>query len=139
MLDAAFATAHLENFAFIIDEVQLFIDETKDGKNPPPLDMLQSNVLEEIEQVWQTDVLQWIHDHHKDFEDYLHSLLGTLIAAITIDPWKDLKAELIQWHKTGVFSRALIATRNSIALRDLLGTERYDLNYWIKTAATPEV
>ena len=139
MLDAAFATARLENFAFIIDEVQLFIDETKDGNNPPPLDMLQSNVLDEIEQVWQTDVLQWIHDHHKDFEDYLHSLLGTLIAAITIDPWKDLKAELIQWHKTGVFSRALIATRNSIALRDLLGTERYDLNYWIKTAAPPEV
>jgi hypothetical protein len=139
MFEAAFATASWENFAFIVDEVTLFIDESETGHNPPSLAALESHVLNQVDQIWRTDVLQWIHDHHNEFKEYLHLLLATLTAALTIDPWEDLKAELKEWHNAGVFNRALIATRNSIALRDLLGTERYDINYWIKAASPSEI
>jgi hypothetical protein len=74
-----------------------------------------------------------------DFHEYLTSFLGMLIAAITIDPWEDLKRELNHWRKRGVFDRILIATRNSIALIDVVGREKYDLNYWIKAATAQEI
>ena len=139
MIDASFATARWENFAFIFDEVRLFIDESSDGTNPPSLESIRYSVLDEINQTWRADVVKWIHDHYNEFEEYLYTLLATLITATTMDPWEDLKNELEQWHKTGVFSRALIAARNSIAFSDLLGTERYDINYWIKAAAPSEI
>ncbi|MGH8095000.1 MAG: hypothetical protein ACREIF_16260 [Chthoniobacterales bacterium] len=139
MIDAAFATARWENFAFIVDEVRLFIDETNDGRNPPSLEPIQHTVLDEINQTWRVDVVKWIHDHYNEFEEYLHMLSATLITATTMDPWEDLKNELGQWKNTGVFNRALIAARNSIAFSDLLGTERYDVNYWIKAAASSEI
>ena len=64
---------------------------------------------------------------------------SNMTAAITIDPWEDLKRELKYWRKRGVFDRILIATRNSIALFDIVGREKYDLNYWIKAASAQEI
>jgi hypothetical protein len=139
VLDAALADARWENFAFVFDEVRIFVDETKEGTNPPSLEQVKWNVVAELPQVWEPDVLQWIHKHQNDFHDYLTRFLGMLIAAITIDPWEDLKRELDYWGKRGVFDRILIATRNSMALTDIIGREKYDLNYWIKAAAAQEI
>src|SRR5207249_1281059 len=116
VLDAALADARWENFAFVFDEVRIHVDETKEGKNPPSLETIQWNVIDELQQIWAIDAIQWIHDNWSDFHQYLTSFLGVLIAAITIDPWDDLKRELKYWRKRGVFDRILIATHNSIAV-----------------------
>jgi hypothetical protein len=139
VLDAALADARWENFAFIFDDVRFLVDETNEGKNPPSLEQIQWNVVAELPQVWTEDALQWIHDHQSGFHEYLIVFLSLLITSITIDPWKDLKLELDHWGKRGVFDRILIATRNSIALTDVVGREKYDLNYWIKAAAAQEI
>jgi hypothetical protein len=139
VLDAALADANWENFAFVFDEVRIHVDETQDGKNPPLLEKIKWNVVDELPQIWAPDALQWIHDNQDEYHQYLTSFLGMLIAAITIDPWEDLKRELTSWRKRGVFDRILIATRNSIALIDIVGREKYDLNYWIKAAAAQEI
>lgn len=139
VLDAALADARWENFAFIFDDVRIFVDETNEGKNPPSLEPIQWNVVAELPQVWAQDALQWIHDHQSGFYEYLTAFLGLLITSITIDPWQDLKRELDHWRKRGVFDRILIATRNSIALTDVIGREKYDLNYWIKAATAQEI
>lgn len=139
VLDAALADARWENFAFVFDEVRIYIDESEDGKNPPSLEKIKWDVVDELPQVWAPDTLQWIHDNQGEFHQYLISFLGMLVAAITIDPWEDLKRELKYWRKRGVFDRILIATRNSIALVDVVGRKKYDLNYWIKAAAAQEI
>jgi hypothetical protein len=139
VLDAALADARWENFAFVFDKVRFFVDETKDGKNPPSLEQIKWDVVAELPQVWAPDALQWIHTHQNEFHAYLAAFLAMLISAITIDPWKDLERELEHWRKRGVFDRILIATRNSIALTDIVGREKYDLNYWIKAAAAQEI
>jgi len=44
-----------------------------------------------------------------------------------MDPWEDLKNELEQWHKTGVFSRALIAARKQhCVFRSSWDLKRYE-------------
>jgi hypothetical protein len=139
VLDAALADARWENFAFVFDEVKIYVDETKEGNNPPSLEKIKWDVVDELPQIWASDALKWIHDNQNDFHEYLTSFLGMLIAAITIDPWEDLKRELNHWRKRGVFDRILIATRNSIALIDVVGREKYDLNYWIKAATAQEI
>jgi len=138
-LDAAFADARWENFAFVFDEVRIHVDETEEGQNPPSLETIKWNVVDELQQIWAPDAIQWIHDNQNDYHQYLTSFLGMLTAAITIDPWEDLKCELKYWRKRGVFDRILIATRNSIALVDIVGREKYDLNYWIKAASAQEI
>jgi hypothetical protein len=139
VLDAAFADARWENFAFIFDEVCLHVDETSEGKNPPSLEPMRWNVVNELQQFWSPDALKWIHDNRNSFHDHLVSFLSTLVVATTIDPWEDLKRELDYWHERGVFDRILVATQNSIALTDIVGREKYDLNYWIKAAAAQEI
>jgi hypothetical protein len=139
VLDAAFADARWENLAFVFDEVRVHVDETKGGKNPPSLEAIKWNVVDELQQIWAPDAARWIYANQNDFHHYLVSFLNLLIAAITIDPWEDLRRELNYWHKRGVFDRISIATRNSIALTDIVGREKYDLNYWIKAAASQEI
>src|SRR5436190_917560 len=81
VLDAALADARWENFAFVFDEVRIHVDETKEGKNPPSLETIQWNVIDELQQIWAIDAIQWIHDNWSDFHQYLTSFLGVLIAA----------------------------------------------------------
>jgi hypothetical protein len=139
VLDAALADARWENFAFVFDDVRISVDEARDGKNPPSLEQIKWNVVAELPQVWAPDALQWIHDHQSAFHEYLTVFLGLLISSITIDPWEDLKGEIDHWKKRGVFDRVIIAIRNSIALTDIVGREKYDPNYWIKAAAAQEI
>jgi hypothetical protein len=63
VLDAALADARWENFAFVFDEVKIYVDETKEGNNPPSLEKIKWDVVDELPQIWASDALKWIHDN----------------------------------------------------------------------------
>jgi hypothetical protein len=63
VLDAALAHARWDNFAFVFDEVKIYVDETKEGNNPPSLEKIKWDVVDELPQIWASDALKWIHDN----------------------------------------------------------------------------
>jgi hypothetical protein len=131
MIDAALALAKLENFAIVYDQVSISIKESNTGHCPPSPDPFLHSALEELEQIWGANVVEWIHTHRQEFSRYLTDLLGIIIATITIDPMKDIRNEMKAWAKAGVFSRALLSADASMALLDIVGGDCYDMKSWI--------
>ena len=79
-------------------------------------------------------MLAWMIENRADFCRWLHQFVLRVIFDATIDPMEDLVAEMDQWGEQGTFDRALSASPTSIAVDDLIGKDRYDLNYWYDPA-----
>jgi len=140
IIEAALVLAKWENLAFIVDEVKVVVDIDASGDNPPLLDLNMPPDPEGYYLVWKPDMLEWLRKtDRKQVHDYLMKLLLKLLLDITIDPRNDLTQELERWYEEGTFSRALGMSPTSIALMDLIGKERYELSYWCKPTASPEV
>jgi hypothetical protein len=139
VLESALALAKWENLAFIVEEVNIFIDEAADGESPPKNDWEHFGVSGEQKLIWKPDLVEWMRTNVSSFREFLHQLLLRILAATTIDPLKDLERELDIWHKEKSFERALTSSPTSIGLVDLLGKDCYDLNNWINGTPTPPV
>jgi len=137
VLESALALAKWENLAFVVDEVVLFVDEDHSGKNPPDMKFGRSESISEEKLLWKPDMIEWMRTNPVDLRNFLHSLLLHILFTTTIDPIKDLKQELATWNEQKSFERALNATPTSVAVIDLLGRDKYDLNHWIN-GATPQ-
>jgi hypothetical protein len=135
VLESALALAKWENLAFVVDEVVLFIDEDLAGKNPPDIKFGHSESSSEEKLLWKPDMIEWMRTSPVELRNFLHSLLLHLLFTTTIDPINDLKQELANWNEQKSFERALSATPTSVAIIDLLGRDKYDLNYWINSAS----
>jgi len=136
VLESAFALAKWENFAFVVEEVNLFIDEDPQGESPPKTNFRHFGCEREQKLIWKPDLHEWMRLNVAAYREFLHGLLLQILIATTIDPFDDLSRELDAWHKEKSFERALASCPTSVQLIDLLGTNSYDLNNWIKSAAT---
>ena len=137
VLESALAFAKWENLAFVVDEVNIFIDENDAGENPPKISFQHFACGREQQLVCNVGMLEWMRTNVSSFRAFLHRLLLQMLLATTIDPLKDLERELDNWHKEKSFERALASSPTSVAIIDLLQNHCYDLNYWINTAASP--
>ena len=139
VLESAFALAKWENFAFVVDEVKLFVDETDEGENPPKANFAHFGCVREQKLIWKPDMIAWMRDNVVSFRKFLYRLLLEILFTSTVDPMDEIKKELDAWEKQKSFERALNSSPTSVALLDLLGPEEYDLNNWINSAPTPKV
>ena len=140
VLEAILSLAKWENLAFIVDEVDILVDMAEDGNNPPDVEMPTWENAQVLESVWAPDMLAWMNEGDRDrVSEYLRKVLFTLILTATADPLDDLKAEFQRWYNEDAPTRALGTSPISIALRDLLGENDYDLAYWCEAASAPEV
>jgi hypothetical protein len=139
VLESAFALGKWENFAFVVDEVKLFVDETAEGENPPKTNFEHFGCVQEQKLIWKAGMIEWMRDNVVPFRKFLFRLLLEILFTSTVDPMEDIKKELDVWDKQKSFERALNSSPTSIALLDLLGREKYDLNNWINSAPAPKV
>ncbi|MGD0650347.1 MAG: hypothetical protein ABSA97_04280 [Verrucomicrobiia bacterium] len=139
VLESALALVKWENFAFIVDEVKIYVDEDDVGSNPPPLKLEHFGSAKEQKIIWKPDMLEWMRLNRAEFCDYMLGFLLQLLIATTIDPIKDLKKELETLKAEKSFERALATSPTSMAILDLLGKDKYDLNNWINSAPTQTV
>lgn len=139
VLESAFAMAEWGNFAFVVDEVRLFVDETGEGQNPPETNFEHFGCVREQKLIWKPDMIAWMRDNVVPFRKFLFRLLLEILFTSTVDPMEDIKKELEIWEKQKSFERALNSSPTSVALLDLLGLEKYDLNNWINSAPPPKV
>jgi hypothetical protein len=139
VLESAFALAKWENFAFVVEEVNLFIDETAEGDSPPRTSFRHFGCEREQRLIWKPDMHEWMRLNVPAFREFLHGLLLQILVATTIDPWDELKRELDTWHKEKSFERALTSSPTSVQFLNILGKNSYDLNNWINSTAAPQV
>jgi len=140
VLEATLALAKWETLAFIVEAVDIVVDITEDGKNPPKVEFPVPPNTPVLKSVWAPDMLQWLNkgDPHRVTE-YLKQVLFTLLLTTTIDPFDDLKVEFQRWCSEDAPTRALGTSPISIALRDVLGDDKYDLASWCKTSSPPQI
>jgi hypothetical protein len=139
VLESAFALAKWENFAFVVDEVKLFIDETEEGENPPKINFEHFGCVREQKLIWKPDSIEWMHSNFESVRKFLLRLLLEILFSSTIDPLEDIRKELDAWDKEKSFERALSSSPTSVAILDLLGREKYDLNNWISSTPAPKI
>ena len=60
IIEAAFALANWENLAFIIDEVDILVDVSDRGSNPPAIDLETQTTRPAYEFLWRDDMLEWM-------------------------------------------------------------------------------
>lgn len=123
----------------MVDEVKLFVDETAEGENPPKTNFEHFGCVREQKLIWKPNMIEWTRDNVVPFRQFLFRLLLEILFTSTIDPMVDIKKELELWEKQRSFERALGSSPTSIAVLDLLGSEKYDLNNWINSAPAPKV
>jgi hypothetical protein len=138
MLESVFADAKWENFAFVVDEVDLYVCSGEDGRNPPKV-FPEKFGFEEHTLKWLPGMLEWMRNNRGQYAQHLHELLRKLLLATTIDSFDDLKSELEAWNADGVFDRVGAAEADFLSLIDLIGSDKYDLNYWINASAASSV
>ena len=138
MLESVFADAKWENFAFVVDEVDLYVSTDRDGRNPPEI-VPEKFGFEEHKLTWRPGMIEWMRNNSASYASHLHELLRKLLLSITIDSFDDVKSEMEAWNANGVFDRVGAAEVDFLALTDLIGTDKYDLNYWINTSAPSSI
>ena len=137
IVEAAFALATWENLAFIIDKVDILVDVSHSGSNPPPIDLGQQTTRPAYEFLWRDDMLDWMHQTQpSEVNEYFWQFLLKTLIDITIDPVADLTDELDRWHEEFSFSRALATSPISIAIADLIETDTYDIVSSSQSTAT---
>jgi hypothetical protein len=124
VLESAFALAKWENFAFVVDEVKLFVDESNEGANPPKTDFKHFGCVREQKLIWKPNMIEWMRDNALPFRRFLFRLLLEILFTSTVDPMEDIKKELEIWEKQRSLERALNSSPTSIAVLDLLGGEK---------------
>jgi hypothetical protein len=139
VLESAFALAKWENFAFVVDEVKIFIDESAEGENPPKTNFKHFGCVQEQKLIWKPDMIEWMRENVGPFRKFLFRLLLEILFTSTIDPIDDIQKELDAWDKEKCFERALNSSPTSIALLDLLGPKKYDINNWISGAPASKI
>jgi hypothetical protein len=135
MLESIFADAKWENFAFIVESVNLWVTTDESGRNPPEI-IPEKFGVEEHALTWRPGMIEWMRNNARSHAEHLHDLLMNLLLFTTVDSSEDVRRELDSWKINGVFERVGAAESNFLALTDLIGADKYDLNYWIN-AATP--
>jgi hypothetical protein len=131
IIEAALALAEWSNLAFIVDEVTFLVDTNESGNNPPKLDMGAPPSTLGYAFIWHPDMLKWLNEvGRSEITSYFMEFLLKLLLDTTIDPFDELKKELDRWDKEDTFSRAIGTSPTSIAVRDILGDDCYDLRYW---------
>ncbi len=135
MLESVFADAKWENFAIVVEKVDLCVSTSEAGRNPPEIEPEKFG-FEEHALTWRPGMIEWMRNSAVSYAEHLHELLRKLLLSITIDSFDDIKSELEAWSAEGVFDRVGSAEADFLALIDLIGVDKYDLNYWIKGAAS---
>jgi hypothetical protein len=138
MLESIFADAKWENFAFIVESVDLWVTTNESGQNPPGITPEKFGV-EEHALTWRPGMIEWMRNNASSYAQHLHDLLMNLLLFTTVDSSKDVKSELDSWKANGVFDRVGAAESNFLALTDLIGADKYDLNYWINAATSSSI
>ncbi len=134
IIENLFSLAKWENFAFVTDRVDIFIDEDTDGKSPPDLKFEHFAHGKEQRLVFAPQMEGWLRSQHREAATFLERLLLDMIFASTIDPMEDLAKELNDMHREATFDRALGFSPTATAVLDLIAPEHYDINHWINTA-----
>jgi hypothetical protein len=138
MLESVFADAKWENFAIIVDEVDVYVSTSDAGRNPPEI-APEKFGFEEHGLTWRPGMIEWMRNNAGEYAGHLHELLRKLLLSITIDSFDDIKSEIEAWSADGVFDRVGAAEADFLALIDLIGADKYDLNYWINSSASSSV
>jgi hypothetical protein len=138
MLESVFADAKWENFAILVDEVELYVSTNEAGRNPPEI-APEKFGFEEHALTWRSGMIEWMRNSAGAYPEHLHELLRRVLLSITIDSFDDVKSEMEAWNADGVFDRVGAAEADFLALIDLIGADKYDLNYWINTSASSSV
>jgi hypothetical protein len=133
MIESAFADANWKNFAFVVDTVEFLITSGSSGSNPPSIDPSLFG-MEVQELAWHGGMIEWMRNKPKDYTTHLHDLLMSILLFTTIDAKDDITRELADWTRNGVFDRACAVGRSFVALLDLIGEDKYDIQHWAKAA-----
>ena len=135
MLESVFADAKWENFAFVVETVDLYVSTPDDGRNPPEI-LPEKFGFEEHALSWRPGMIEWMRNNAQSYAEHLHELLRKLLLFTTVDSFEDIKSELEAWNTDGIFDRVGAAASDFLALIDLIGADKYDLNYWINSSAS---
>lgn len=139
-IEAALALAHWENLAFIVDEIEILVDSSLEGKNPPVLDLEEPFDPKGYKLIWKPDLLDWMSGSNgKQIIDYVQNFFFKLLLDITIDPIEDLKQEFEAWSKEGAFNRAFSVLPTVNALKNVIGVFSYDIEYLSNPASSSEI
>ncbi len=131
MLEATLALAKWENLAFIVNEVEILVDVSKEGKCPSDVEYSDPQGSQVLELVWAPDMLKWMNEcDRRRVTDYLQKVLFTVLLAATVDPIDDLRKEIDSWYRQDAPTRALGTSPISVPLMDILGDDKYDLAHW---------
>ncbi|MFH1741572.1 MAG: hypothetical protein ABIH23_21405, partial [bacterium] len=137
IIEAALVLAKWENFAFVVDEVEFLVKTDRAGSNPPEAILKGPSVSGSYDLCWKPDMLDWLYSEERSAvgECFLQLLLRILLE-ITIDPLSDLMDELEKWKEQGTFNRAIELSPTSVFIMEILGTEKYEINYWYGTSTS---
>lgn len=142
VIESAFSVANWANLAFIVYEVPILIDIDDSGANPPSFDLdTPPDSDEGYRLIWRPDLLEWLSlkESKETLIDFLKQFILKLLVDTTIDPSEDLKEELSRLLEVDTLGRALGISPTSILVNNLLGDKWYDINYWCKASASPEI
>jgi hypothetical protein len=139
-IEAALALAHWGNLAFIVDEIEILVDFSLEGKNPPVLDLEEPFDPKGYKFIWKPDLLDWMSGNQgKQISHYVQKFFLKLLLDITIDPIEDLKQEFEAWAKEGAFDRAFSVLPTINALKNVIGVSGYDIEYWSNPTPSSEI
>jgi hypothetical protein len=132
VLEAMLALARWDHLAFLVDEVAFQVSEERVGKSPPFLLDLNGNwqPTDDHELRFAPNLVDWMLNKRREFCEWLHRFTLKVIYDGTIDPLEDITAEFDRLGQNGTFARALSTSPTSIAVNELVGKKKYDLNYW---------
>lgn len=139
-IEAALARARWENLAFIIDEIEILVDSSLEGRNPPVLNLEEPYDPNGYKFIWKPDLLDWMSGTHgKQINGYVKDFFFKLILDITIDPIEDLEQEFESWAKEGAFNRAFSFLPTINAIKNVIGVSSYDIEYWSHPTHSSEI
>lgn len=131
IIESALALAKWENLAFIVDEVKISVDLGSNGSNPPeipdapPMSNIGYNFY------FGEDMADWLYDvDRKKLVNYFNQFFAMMLMHITIDTSEEIIDTLEGWFTDNTFSRALGTSPTIIPLRDLLGSDSYEVDDW---------
>ena len=127
VIEAALCLAKWENFAFILDEVNIIIDSDASGSNPP-IDLISSEPDPDGYFVtWGSHLIEYLKKSPEEIREFYSQFLFKILLDSTIDPMSDLKEEFDRLHSEDTFSRALGLTPTGIINLAILGEKYYDI------------
>ncbi len=122
IMEAALSLAELENFAIVVDELEIVVGSSSHGNTPPEIEKPRIAGSNTYHIIWGLDLQEWLIDTDRDdVANYFLALLVSIISEITVDPIGDIMQQLESWYKQDTLNRALGTTPTIIALKDLLG------------------